>query len=116
MRWEKSSSVEGFERLLGNRKDNCKEHPGAGVMLSRNSRAIFNALWISRVVRDGRFTDRSWIPGVGSLSEKESFNAWSECIREHISRRMLNVGTELSDKEVMPWIHEALGLMGVRLG
>jgi hypothetical protein len=41
-------------------------------------------------------------------------NVWSECIREHVSRRMLNVDAESSVKQLRPEVQEASRFMGTR--
>ena len=57
--------------------------------------------------------DWSWSSGGGPVIPNIRRNVWSECIREHASRRMRKVGAELSVKEVRLAIHEALSLMGM---
>jgi hypothetical protein len=108
MRW----ATEGLITVFGGRLSSRKEHPGAGVMLSSITKAISSLQVISSIVREGTFTDRSWPRGSGLLTTvKRSSNAWTECKCEHISRRMLNAGTDLSFKEVRPASHGALGLI-----
>ena len=57
--------------------------------------------------------DWSWSSGGGPVIPNIRRKVRSECICEHVSRRMLNVGAELSVKEVRLAIHKALSLIGM---